>query len=99
MKFLFHPHADAEFDDAVRYYEQCQVGLGVEFAEEVYASIRRAVAYPDAWPVLSRNTRRCLVNRFPYGVVFQVKNESLRIIAIANLHRRPNYWKERSARW
>ena len=39
MKFYFHPEAEAEFDRSVKYYEQCQPGLGLEFAEEVYATI------------------------------------------------------------
>ena len=90
MTFCFHPRADAEFDEAVRYYEDCQAGLGLEFAEEVYAAIRRVSEYPDAWSAMSQTTRRCLVNRFPYGVVFEVKSGTLRIIAVANLHRRPD---------
>jgi hypothetical protein len=32
MKFYFHPDAEVEFDRAVGYYEQCQTGLGLEFA-------------------------------------------------------------------
>jgi len=95
MRFYFHPRADAEFDEAVRSYEVCQPGLGLEFAEEVYAAIRRVSEFPDAWSTLSQNTRRCLVNRFPYGVIFQVKSGMLRIVAVANLHRRPGYWRER----
>ena len=35
MRFLFHPGADKKFDLAVEYYESCQSGLGLEFAEEV----------------------------------------------------------------
>jgi hypothetical protein len=95
MRFYFDPRAEAEFDEAVRYYEDCQTGLGLQFAEEVYAAIRRVDEYPDAWLALSENTRRCLVNRFPYGVIFQVKSDVLRIVAVANLHRRPNYWRSR----
>jgi len=95
MRFHFHPEADAEFDKAVEYYEQRQSGLGLEFAEEVYAAIARIIEYPDAWSPMSKNARRCLINRFPYGVIYQVKTNDLRIIAIANLHRRPGYWKER----
>ncbi len=79
----------------MRYYEDCQTGLGLQFAEEVYVAIRRVDEYPDAWSALSENTRRCLVNRFPYGVIFQVKSDMLRIVAVANLHRRPNYWRDR----
>jgi len=95
MRFLFHPRAEAEFDEAVRYYEDYQPGLGLEFAEEVYAAIRRISAYPNAWATMSQNTRRCLVNRFPYGLIFQVKSGMLRIIAVSNLHRRPDYWRDR----
>jgi hypothetical protein len=41
MRFLFHPAAENEFDLAVEYYETCQPGLGLEFAEEVYSTIAR----------------------------------------------------------
>ncbi len=70
MRFYFHPKAEVEFDKAVEYYEHCQSGLGLEFAEEVYASIARIIKYPAAWSELSKNSRRCLINRFPYGVIY-----------------------------
>ena len=95
MKFYFHPDAEEEFGGAVEYYEQCQPGLGIEFAEEVYAAIGRIIQYPDAWSILSKNSRRCLVSRFPYGVIYQIKSHTLRIVAVAHLNRRPGYWKER----
>jgi hypothetical protein len=95
MRVYFHPDAEAEFDKAIEYYEQLQPGLGIEFAEEIYATNTRIIQYPNAWSALSKNSRRCLVNRFPYGVVYQIKSRSLRIIAVAHLHRRPGYWKER----
>ena len=95
MRFQFHPAADAEFDRAVEYYERCQAGLGLEFAEEVYAAIARIIEYPDVWSPISGNTRRCLTNRFPYGIIYRIKNNSLHIIAVANLHMQPDYWKER----
>ncbi|MDP2990846.1 MAG: type II toxin-antitoxin system RelE/ParE family toxin [Kiritimatiellota bacterium] len=95
MRFHFHPQANDEFDQAVRYYENCQPGLGLEFAEEVYATVARILEYPEAWSPMSKNTRRCLVNRFPFGVIFQIKPDILRIVAVANLHRRPRYWKDR----
>ncbi len=49
MRFCFHPLAEKEFDQAVQYYEDCQAGLGIGFAEEVYAAIGRISEYPDAW--------------------------------------------------
>ena len=95
MKFFFHPDANAELEAAVEYYEKRKPGLGLEFAEEIYATIARIIAYPDAWSLLSMNTRRCLTNRFPFGLIYQLRTNSICIIAVANLHQRPNYWKDR----
>ena len=93
MTFSFHPRAEWELDKAVRYYEECSHGLGLEFAEEVYAAIARIIAYPKAWTQISKHARRCLVNRFPFGIIFQFKCSELRVIAVANLNRKPGYWK------
>ncbi len=95
MKFYFHEDAEAEFDRAVEYYEDSQSGLGLEFAQEVYAAITRVIQFPDAWSPMSKNTRRCLVSRFPFGVIYQVKSDYVCIIAVADLRRRPNYWRDR----
>lgn len=95
MKFYFHEDAEAEFDHAVKYYEESLPGLGLEFAKEVYAAITHIIKFPDAWTPMSRNTRRCLVSRFPFGIIYQVKTGHVRIIAVADLRRRPNYWRDR----
>lgn len=95
MKYSFHPEAEIELDQAVAYYEERQSGLGLELAEEVYAAIIRINEYPDAWTPMSKNTRRALLSRFPYGLIYQVKPGHLRIIAVADLRRTPGYWKKR----
>ena len=95
MKFYFHEYAETEFVRAVEYYEDCRIGLGIEFAQEVYATIARIIQHPEAWSSLSKNSRRCLVNRFPFGVIYQVKSDHVRIIAVADLRRSPGYWLDR----
>lgn len=95
MNFYFHEDAETEFDRAIAYYEDSRSGLGLEFAQEVYAAITRIIQFPDAWSPMSKNTRRCLVNRFPFGIIYQLKSDCVRIIAVADLRRRPNYWKDR----
>ena len=96
MRFYFHEYAEAEFDRAVEYYEDSRPGLGLEFAQEVYAAITRVIKFPDAWSPMSKNTRRCLLSRFPFGIIYQVKSGYVRIIAVADLRRRPNYWRDRT---
>ncbi len=95
MKLRFHPEARIELNEAVDYYEERRSGLGWEFYEEVQDTIRRVLGFPNAWQRLSPNTRRCLTNRFPYGVVYQVEADEVRIIAIAHQSRKPGYWSDR----
>ena len=95
MKYSFHPEAKIELNEGVSYYEKCQPGLGLDFLKEVYATIQRILEYPLGWTPLSANTRRCLTNRFPYGIVYQILDDEIYIIAVMHLNRRPFYYKER----
>jgi hypothetical protein len=57
MKYSFHPEAEAEFNQAIDYYENCAEGLGYDFAVEVYSAIERIIAYPKAWMTLAEDVR------------------------------------------
>lgn len=94
MRFFFHEDAEAELDRAVEYYEGCCAGLGIEFAQEVYAAVARIMEFPTAWSSVSRSTR-CLVNRFPFDVIDRIGSNHIEIMAVADLRRRPGYWQER----
>ena len=95
MNFEFHPEADAEFFQAIDYYEECEDGLGYDFSIEIYSTIQNILDYPAAWPVLEGDVRRCLTNRFPYGVLYSIESDMLFILAVMHLHRDPDYWKHR----
>lgn len=92
VKFL--APAQAEFVEAVSYYESQRQGLGSQFAEEVKRTIQRVVQFPEAWAPISRRTRRCRTNRFPYGIIYQVRGDTLLIVGVMHLHREPQAWKD-----
>ena len=94
VKFL--ELAQKELDDAFEYYEYQQSDLGYRFVQEVYNAIGLIKSYPLAWSSVSQNTRRCLVKSFPFGVIYQKREDIILVVAIANLHRKPNYWIERN---
>lgn len=95
MKYHFHPEAYSELNDAVVFYDRCQKDLGLEFTREVYNAIQNVLQYPFAWTSLSQNTRRCILKRFPYGIIYQIKEDMILIIAIMQLNRKPLYWNKR----
>lgn len=97
MKVSFLKVAEAELDDAVADYELEQPGLGARFRSEVSRSLQRIIDFPTAYQSFGPRTRRCLIAKFPYGIIYShdsLHNELL-IVAIAHLHRRPDYWISR----
>jgi plasmid stabilization system protein ParE len=93
MEIAFLPPANGELTEAISYYNAQSEGLGYEFSAEVKRTLERIVHYPDAWPKLSNRTRRCRTNRFPYGVIYQVRKETLLIVAVIHLSRELETWK------
>ncbi len=95
MKYDFHEEAEKEFFATIEYYEECQIGLGLRFSKEVYATIQRICEYPHAWSQIDPKTRRCLTTRFPFGILYRITENKILIMAVMNLLRKPNYWKSR----
>lgn len=95
MNYKFLPAAEYDLSQSIAYYESCEPDLGIAFAIEVDRTIARIVEYPEAWMQLSNNCRRCLVRRFPYGVIYSIEDDYILIVSIMNLHRHPDYWKNR----
>lgn len=95
MKYSFHPEAKKEFLEAISYFEGVRAGLGLEFSKEVFSTIQRIIYFPLAWSKFSENTRKCLTNRFPFGVIYQIIEGGILIVAVMQLNRKPDYWKER----
>ena len=95
MKIQFLSPARAELVDAVSYYNVQSEGLGYEFAAEVKRTLERIVQYPDAWLKLSKCTSRCRTNRFPYGIIYQVRKDTILIVAVMHMSRNPETWMSR----
>lgn len=95
MKLSLLPLAQAEVDEAFLWYEEQAVGLGYEFLDEFDQSVRLITSFPELFEELEEGVRRCLVNRFPYGVIYGIDGDKIVVVAVAHLKRKPNYWIER----
>jgi toxin ParE1/3/4 len=91
----FHPEALAELERAKAWYEAQRIGLGESFFQEITAAICRIREASNTWPEYIRGTRRFLVHRFPFAVVYSQRSTGLLVVAVMHLKRRPAYWKKR----
>jgi hypothetical protein len=87
--------ASAELAEAVRWYETRRVGLGGEFFDAVTATLMLVESSPEIGSTISTDgqTRRVLVARFPYQVVYRLRPTEIVIVAVAHVKRRPGYWR------
>ncbi len=95
MKVRFLKPAQSEVDDAFIWYETQSPGLGTQFLDEFDRSVRRISAYPLASSEIDDGLRRCLLSRFPYGIIYGIDSETIVVVAVAHLHREPQYWIDR----
>jgi len=96
MKVRLLAAAQLELDDAFVWYNAQAVNLGYDFLDEFDRVTRRALAFPLGCPEIDPGLRRCLLNRFPYGLIYGLNGEMLVVVAVAHLHRKPSYWIDRA---
>ena len=100
MLVRFGDEADVEYREAGRWYESRVAGLGVEFFDEVDATLRQVLAFPHTGshvPGMPHDisVRRLAVKRFPYHVIYLETAEAVRVLAISHDRRGPGYWRDR----
>ena len=84
--------------EAALFYEDCREGLGHDFLHSVEFAFDQIQERPTLWRVLKGRFRRCLVHRFPYGVVYAIEGQTIFVAAVMHLKRKPEYWSKRPGR-
>lgn len=87
--------AEVELWEAVAYYENQSAGLGLDFEVEIERTIQMVRHFPERWPLREDGTRRCLIQRFPYLIIYTHLKDHVWIVAFAHCKRRSGYWKDR----
>lgn len=91
----FHPLAADEAEAAERWNrERNEIAAG-RFQRELNRAIERISERPEAGSPYLSSTRRVLLRRFPFFVVYRVRGENIQIVAVAQARRRPGYWRAR----
>jgi plasmid stabilization system protein ParE len=90
-----HPAALEEAEVAVDWYAQRSRRAAGMFLDELDRAIDRIGQNPEQYPPHDFGTRRMVLRRFPFVIVFRSGAAGVAIVAIAHGRRRPGYWQER----
>jgi len=101
VKVRLHPDAEKELDQAARWYEGRDAGLGEDLLAEVDRRLGGIAEAPHTWPrwqgtrELDPLIRRVLLRRFPFAIAYQAFDDRVWVLAIAHTSREPFYWASR----
>lgn len=95
MTTTVRPEAEADLEDAARWYEQRRGGLGKEFLDEVLRTLGTIEGNPELYARVHGDIRRAMLNRFPFGVFYLIESEGVVVVAVLHASRDPARWKER----
>ena len=87
--------AEADINGAALWYEQRAPGLGSEFLRAVDVTLAEIERMPERFPHVYHESRRALLRRFPYAIVFVATPGVISIVACLHARRDPLRWVER----
>ena len=80
-----------EIEDAKEYYNLQNPTLGDTFKNDIKRSIESIKKFPNLYPNITSNMRRCVLHRFPYSIFYAITDNTILILSVAHQHRKPFY--------
>jgi plasmid stabilization system protein ParE len=91
------PAAEGDIGDAFLWYRERNTLTADAFRAEVFDAIDRIADAPLARSADEEGSRRRVLHRFPYSVVYEVLGGVVTILAVAHHRRKPGYWRSHTS--
>jgi toxin ParE1/3/4 len=91
----YHQGAIADVKSAVAWYQKRSPKAALDFIEELHRAAETIREAPDRWPPGKNDTRRFLLWRVPFAIIYSEQEFVVTIWAVAHGSRRPEYWERR----
>src|SRR5438270_13919119 len=79
---LIEPDAEKDLAEAIAYYDSEQPGLGLEFLSKAKTLFLRIAATPRIYSTFLHNSRKAVMPRFPYVVLYFFNDETVFIAGV-----------------
>jgi toxin ParE1/3/4 len=91
----YHQGATADVKSAIAWYRKRSPKAAFDFVEELQRATETIREAPERWPIGKNETRRFLLWRFPFAVIYSERESVITVWAVAHGSRRPEYWERR----
>ncbi len=87
--------AEWEYTEALCWYAERSRCAAERFDEEFERVLKAIAENPRRYPRCDNRHRFCLMDRYPYQVIYREERDEVVVIAIAHAKRKPRYWAGR----
>jgi plasmid stabilization system protein ParE len=98
FRLKFSSRALREIGEAQEWYELQNTGLGEEFIAAMELQLKRLEHTPLLYAEVIPGVRRSLLPRFPFGLFYTVRGDTVYILAVLHDARNPRRWPRIRAR-
>jgi plasmid stabilization system protein ParE len=94
-RLIIRPEAGLDIQDAFLWYETQRQGLDSEFVRSVDSCLSKIGRHPLSCPIIYKQSRRALIQRFPYGLIYVYDQNIISVVACFHGKRNPKQWRDR----
>ncbi len=84
-----------ELERAVDHYELVSPRIAKAFLDEYFRVLDQLRAFPKSAPVLSLPVRKMVLPKYPYSILYYIKDEHIVIVSVMAQKQHPDQWKAR----
>jgi len=95
LEIIFHPAIKTEVKVSYDWYQKQASGLGDDYISELESAYQTICEIPETWPKFEKGSRRFLLRKFPFSVIYYFNEKTVFVVAVMHNSRKPGYWKER----
>ncbi len=95
VNLIIASEVEKDITEAYTWYEKQKTGLGEEFLSCVDAQVQSIVRMPKMYEIVFNAYRRGLTRRFPYGIFYEYKDETVVIYGVFHTSADPKKWRLR----
>lgn len=82
-------------EEARDWYLERSVEAAAGFLREIERGLSLVAEGPRIWPAFEAGTRRYVLSKYPYSIIYRERHGEIEVVALAHQKRKPRYWQGR----
>lgn len=92
MQLNLTEEAKKDYQEAKKWYDEIDPELGDYFESVIEGALHRMIENPVRNQIISGDTRKAVVQKFPFNLFYIISDKSIVVTAILHQRRNPKHW-------